>query len=44
MALRHPSAPQPRRQTVVIDSTHDGRGRQLYLIDISGIVANPPTK
>jgi len=29
-------------KTVCIDSAHEGKGRQLYLIDISRIVANPP--
>jgi Tol biopolymer transport system component len=28
----------PDSKNVVIDSTHEGHGRQLYLIDISGIV------
>ncbi len=32
----------PDGKRVVIDSPHGGNGRQLYLIDISGIVANPP--
>jgi len=30
-------------KTVCIDSPHTGKGRQLHLIDISKIVANPPT-
>ncbi len=34
----------PDGKSVVVDSTHDGKGRQLYLIDISDIVANPPGK
>ncbi|MDP6634428.1 MAG: hypothetical protein QGG42_05990 [Phycisphaerae bacterium] len=29
-------------KTVCIDSAHGGKGRQLYLIDISKITANPP--
>jgi hypothetical protein len=29
-------------KTVCIDSAHTGKGRQLHLIDISKIVANPP--
>ncbi len=33
----HPSASRSGRQ-VVVDSTHDGKGRQVYLIDISKIV------
>ncbi len=32
----------PDGRLVCIDSTHGGHGRQLYLIDISQIVANPP--
>ena len=32
----------PDGKTVAIDSAHGGNGRQLYLIDISQIVANPP--
>ncbi len=31
----------PDGKTVVIDSTHGGDGRQMYLIDISGIVDQP---
>jgi len=31
-------------KSVVIDSPHDGNGRQLHLIDISGIVENPPNR
>ena len=29
----------PSGKNVIIDSAHGGNGRQLYLIDISGIVA-----
>jgi hypothetical protein len=32
----------PDGKTVAIDSSHEGFGRQLYLIDISTIVENPP--
>ncbi|MFO7904915.1 MAG: hypothetical protein ACQESR_08530 [Planctomycetota bacterium] len=32
----------PDGKKVVIDSPHGGNGRQLYLIDISGIVESPP--
>lgn len=32
----------PDGRKVVIDSPHSGNGRQLYLIDISDIVDNPP--
>jgi len=39
----HPRFSPDGRQ-VCIDSAHEGKGRQLYLIDISGIVANPPVK
>lgn len=34
----------PDGKKVVIDSPHGGNGRQLYLIDISNIVENPPRK
>jgi len=34
----------PDGKMVVIDSPHDGNGRQLHLIDISPIVDNPPKK
>jgi hypothetical protein len=30
----------PDGKTIVIDSPHTGAGRQLHLIDISGIVAS----
>ena len=33
----HPSSSRSGRQ-VVLDSTHDGKGRQVYLIDVSKIV------
>jgi hypothetical protein len=33
----------PDGDRVVIDSAHGGDGRQLYLIDITGIVKAPPT-
>ncbi len=32
----------PDGRKVVVDSTHEGRGRQLYLIDISGIAEGSP--
>ena len=32
----------PDGKLVCIDSTHDGHGRQLYLIDVAKIVARPP--
>jgi Tol biopolymer transport system component len=28
----------PDGKCVVIDSTHEGKGRQMYLIDVSGVV------
>jgi Tol biopolymer transport system component len=31
----------PDGTKVVIDSPHGGNGRQLYLIDVSGIVPSP---
>jgi len=34
----------PDGKKVCIDSTHEGFGRQLYLIDISPIIDNPPIK
>jgi len=34
----------PDGKSVVIDSAHGGEGRQMHLIDISGIVASPPPK
>ena len=34
----------PDGKTVAIDSSHEGFGRQMYLIDISTIIDNPPTK
>lgn len=37
----HPRS-SPDRTKVVIDSTHEGKGRQLYLIDISGLLQNEP--
>jgi hypothetical protein len=33
----------PDGKSVVIDSVHGGRGRQMYLLDISGVVARPPS-
>jgi hypothetical protein len=35
----HPSASRSGRQ-VIVDSTHDGKGRQVYLIDVSSIVGD----
>ncbi|MCP5522233.1 MAG: hypothetical protein H7A46_11875 [Verrucomicrobiales bacterium] len=35
----HPRS-SPDGTKVVIDSTHDGKGRQLYLIDIGGVLGN----
>jgi len=32
----------PDGTKVIIDSPHGGNGRQMYLIDISGILCNPP--
>ena len=32
----------PDGKKVSIDSTHEGFGRQIYLIDVSGIIDNPP--
>lgn len=32
----------PDGKLVSIDSSHEGFGRQIYLIDISGIIGNPP--
>ena len=32
----------PDGKSICIDSTHEGLGRQLYLMDISGIIENPP--
>jgi hypothetical protein len=34
----------PDGKSVSFDSTHEGLGRQMYMIDISGIVDNPPQK
>src|SRR5262249_22622769 len=34
-----PPRVRPDGRSVVIDSPHGGQGRQLYLIDVSGIVA-----
>jgi hypothetical protein len=36
----HPRS-DPGGTKVVIDSTHEGNGRQMYLIDVSGIVGEP---
>jgi Tol biopolymer transport system component len=33
----------PNGKHVVIDSTHEGLGRQMYLIDISRIVVGTPS-
>ncbi|MCU0474318.1 MAG: hypothetical protein MUC93_13310 [Bacteroidales bacterium] len=33
----------PDGKKVCIDSTHEGFGRQIYLIDISKIIVNPPS-
>lgn len=32
----------PDGKTIAIDSSHEGFGRQIYLIDISSIIDNPP--
>lgn len=32
----------PDGKIIVIDSSHEGLGRQIYLLDISHIIDNPP--
>jgi hypothetical protein len=34
----------PDGKTICIDSSHEGLGRQIYLIDISHIIDNPPVR
>ena len=33
----------PDGRTIAIDSSHEGLGRQIYLLDIGHILDNPPT-